>query len=147
MFICSQWYPRQSVAFRMSIFMAVASVSGAFSGVLAAGISTMGGVAGLKSWQWIFLIEGGVTILLGLLTLVVLVDSPRGSKWLTPDEKRYLEVMSYIRDNGSARAKSGPTVWDDLKSITTDWRYWTLGLVLHNVGSCGLGKLYARWLC
>ncbi|KAG9249538.1 major facilitator superfamily domain-containing protein [Emericellopsis atlantica] len=143
MFICSQWYPRQFVAFRMSIFMAVASVSGAFSGVLAAAISTMGGVGGLKSWQWIFLIEGGVTILLGVLTTVVLVDSPRTSKWLTEDEKRYLELMSFIRDNGSARVEGGPTVWDDLKSITTDWRYWTLGLVLHNVGACGLGLKFA----
>ena len=36
----------------MAIFYTAASLSGAFSGLLAYGIEQMDGVAGLGGWQW-----------------------------------------------------------------------------------------------
>lgn len=140
-FLCSNWYQRHELAFRTSVFMAVASISGTFSGLMAAAIAKLGGVAGLEPWRWIFLIEGLITILLGLLTLFFLVDTPqRSKKWLGPDEIKYLEVMAFIK-NGGKQTVNASDKWHDLKSIAKDWRYWAFGLVLHNVGTCGYGKL------
>lgn len=141
MYICSQWYQRHDLAFRLSLFMAVASLSGVFSSFLAAGIAKLGGTGGVESWRWIFLIEGAVTILLGISTWFFLVDSPRRSvRWLNQDEIRYLEIMGFIKDGGRAPKSTGPSKLQDLKSVTTDWRYWAFGLMLHNVGACGYGK-------
>lgn len=36
----------------------MAALSGAFSGLLAAGITQMDGVGGYAGWRWIFIIEG-----------------------------------------------------------------------------------------
>lgn len=121
--------------------MAVASASGVFSGLMAAAIAKMGGLGGYESWRWIFLIEGGVTILLGFLTFFFLVDTPKQStKWLEPDEIRYLEILSFIKEGGRSTRSKGPSKWQDFLSIIKDWRYWAFGILFHNVGTCGYGK-------
>lgn len=121
--------------------MAVASASGTFSGLLAAGIAKLGGKAGLESWRWIFLIEGVITVVLGIMTLFVLVDTPkRSEKWLKPQEIKYLEIMAFIKNGGKRTVKSADK-WQALKSIAMDWRHWAFGFVLHNVGTCGYGQL------
>ena len=50
----SLWYPRHKLQYRIGLFFGAASVSGAFSGILAYGISFMSGTAGKLGWSWIF---------------------------------------------------------------------------------------------
>lgn len=42
------------IQFRIGIFFGGATLAGAFSGLLAFGISFMAGTAGLLGWSWIF---------------------------------------------------------------------------------------------
>ena len=51
-FLLTLWYKRYEVQRRMAVFYAAASMSGAFSGLLAFAIETMDGDAGLGGWQW-----------------------------------------------------------------------------------------------
>jgi len=51
----------------------------------------MGGVAGLASWQWLFIVEGVPTVLLGLVVLMILPDRPAQAHWLTPAQRTWLE--------------------------------------------------------
>ena len=46
------WYKRYEVQGRMAVFYTAASLSGAFSGILAYGIEHMDGIAGLGGWRW-----------------------------------------------------------------------------------------------
>jgi hypothetical protein len=48
------WYPRQKLQYRIGLFFGAASVAGAFSGLLAFGISYMSGTDGKLGWSWIF---------------------------------------------------------------------------------------------
>jgi hypothetical protein len=48
--------------------------SGAFSGILAYGILKMNGMAGLKGWQWIFCLEGLVTVVVGAISFFYMHD-------------------------------------------------------------------------
>jgi hypothetical protein len=50
----------------MAIFFSAATAAGAFGGLLARGIMEMRGVAGLAGWNWIFIIEGIITIIVGM---------------------------------------------------------------------------------
>lgn len=59
------WYRRHECGLRMSIFFSAATAAGAFGGLLARGIMEMRGVAGLSGWQWIFILEGILTVLVG----------------------------------------------------------------------------------
>jgi sugar phosphate permease len=62
-----------------------------FIGYFSGGImSVFDGVAGLKDWQWLFLIEALPAILAGFFVLWYLDDGPEHADWLEDDEKRRL---------------------------------------------------------
>lgn len=46
------WYTRYEVQVRQAYFFSAASIAGAFSGLLAYGISFMDGIGGLEGWRW-----------------------------------------------------------------------------------------------
>jgi hypothetical protein len=52
-FYLSCWYKRNELGFRSALFFSAAAFSGAFGGLLAAGIANLNGVAGLPGWAWI----------------------------------------------------------------------------------------------
>ncbi|KIJ54749.1 hypothetical protein M422DRAFT_152666 [Sphaerobolus stellatus SS14] len=84
------WYPRRELQYRIGLFFGAASVAGAFSGLLAFGISFLKGKGGLLGWSWIFILEGLATILVGILAACVMVDFPVTAKFLTPEERAYI---------------------------------------------------------
>jgi hypothetical protein len=51
-------YTRGEMALRIGLFYTSASLSGAFGGLLARGLSSIGTAGGLTGWRWIFIIEG-----------------------------------------------------------------------------------------
>lgn len=51
-FLLTLWYRRYEVQKRMAVFYTAASLSGAFSGLLAYGIEHMQGIDRLGGWQW-----------------------------------------------------------------------------------------------
>jgi ACS family tartrate transporter-like MFS transporter len=46
--------------------------------------------AGLAGWRWVFILEGFLPFVMGLVTLWYLTDRPREAKWLPEDEKKWL---------------------------------------------------------
>jgi MFS family permease len=58
-FYLSFWYTYKELALRGAIFQSLASIAGAFNGLLSYGIAmSLGGKNGWSAWRWIFLIEG-----------------------------------------------------------------------------------------
>lgn len=61
-----------------------------FLGILQAALyKNMNGVAGLEGWQWLFIVSGLITIVVGTLGLFIIPDSPAITRalWLTKDER------------------------------------------------------------
>ena len=73
----------------MSIFYSASLLSGAFGNLIAAGI--LNGLGdnqlGVRPWQWLYIIEGSITIFIGLIVVVVLPDFPHTWKRLSGDLK------------------------------------------------------------
>ena len=46
------------------------------------------GVHRLKGWQWLFLLEGMPSVLLGIVTWFYLTDRPAKATWLSAEQKR-----------------------------------------------------------
>lgn len=65
-----------------------------FGGLLASAIANMSGVRGYSSWRWIFILEGIVTILLGIAAFFLVSDFPENSRWLTEEEKAFVIARS-----------------------------------------------------
>lgn len=58
---------------------------------LAAGLLALDGYLGLAGWQWLFIVEGIPTVLMGVYTKVNLAESPAKASFLTPAEKAWLQ--------------------------------------------------------
>lgn len=50
------------------------NLSGIFSGILAFAFDTVSGSRGLSGWQWLFLVEGLLTLVLGVAVKFLLPD-------------------------------------------------------------------------
>ncbi|KAI1078785.1 putative MFS transporter [Whalleya microplaca] len=83
----SRWYRRSELAFRLSLYVVMAPLAGAFGGLLASGILSLPGIGSLHQWRMIFIVEGIITIGLSLIAFVTLTDRPETARWLTEEEK------------------------------------------------------------
>jgi MFS family permease len=86
------WYPTARRAGPFGLFMSASAFAGVIGGPLAGGILThLNGAYGWAGWQWLFLIEGMPSIVAGIVTLFYLTDRPEEARWLTSDERRFIE--------------------------------------------------------
>jgi MFS family permease len=83
----SRWYRRSELAFRLSLYIVMAPLAGAFGGLLASGILKLSHFGGLHSWRMLFGIEGIITIGLSLIAYVTMTDRPATARWLTQEER------------------------------------------------------------
>lgn len=83
----SRWYRRSELAFRLSMYIVMAPLAGAFGGLLASGILQLENVGSLTSWRMIFAIEGIITIGIGVISFFTLTDRPETARWLSQEEK------------------------------------------------------------
>lgn len=82
-----RWYRRSELAFRLSLYIVMAPLAGAFGGLLASGILSLDHFGSLTTWRMIFGIEGVITIGLSLIAFFTLTDRPETARWLTAEEK------------------------------------------------------------
>lgn len=75
------------LAFRLSLYIVMAPLAGAFGGLLASGILTLDHFGGLRSWRMLFAIEGIITIGVAVLAFFTMTDRPETARWLSQEEK------------------------------------------------------------
>ncbi|KAL8396821.1 hypothetical protein RB594_003781 [Gaeumannomyces avenae] len=128
----------RDLAQRIAWFYCTSSLSGAFSGLLAAAIARMHGVGGLEGWRWIFILEGLATVLLGIATFSLQIGSPAlGGKWLEPDEIRFLELQLFIKQGGRFQDEGGESRLEYIlmcQSATSYGTKFTLPTVTKSMG-------------
>ncbi|PBL03644.1 MFS general substrate transporter [Armillaria gallica] len=101
-YLLSSWYTKKELAFRSAILFSGLLISNAFGSLMAAGIlGGMEGVRGIRAWRWLFYIEGAVTISVGFMSMWLLPDYPRNTRWMSPEESRLAQVR-LAEDAGEA---------------------------------------------
>jgi len=86
------WYPAQRRARMVAVFMSGVAVAGVVGGPLSGWImKACAGLNGWSGWQWLFLLEGLPSVLLGVWTWFYLDDGIRAARWLSEDDKQALE--------------------------------------------------------
>ena len=65
-------------------------------------------VGGLRSWQWLFILEGLPSILLGLALPFLLKDGPAKVGWLSQEEKQ--QVLDALEKNEMLKKNQGSSV-------------------------------------
>ena len=85
------WYTRVHTARMVALFMTAIAFAGVLGGPVSGWImDRMGGVGGLRNWEWLYLLEGLPSILVGIAVLLYLDDGPERAAWLTADQKALL---------------------------------------------------------
>jgi len=86
MYVVTIWFAQKDRA-RVVGYLLIASSAAYALGNLAGGaLMTLDGVWGLQGWQWLFLVEGIPSIVVGILIWFRLPDSPEKAPWLTREE-------------------------------------------------------------
>lgn len=111
LFMVTQWFAQKDRATAIG-YVQTASCLGVILGAPLGGF-LMGfhGVAGLHGWQWMFLLEGIVTVLIGLSLIVLLPDRPREARWLDPHEAAALEDAADNKDDAPAETSLKGNLW------------------------------------
>lgn len=94
----------------------------------------MDGLAGLEGWRWIFIIEGLASVAMGFLCFPLLIDTPaHSSRWLSPDEIRYLQLRQLSIPGNTDKARTMEAEksrkWEIVKSVVGDWQLYLQALV------------------
>jgi ACS family tartrate transporter-like MFS transporter len=106
-FYLTYWYPAPERARAYAWFLAAIPVCGVIGGPVSGGLLGLDGRLGLQGWQWLFLLEGVPSVLVGLAVLRFLPDRPRNAGWLRPEEREWLEARLQAERDGSGAARDG----------------------------------------
>ncbi len=118
-FYLCQWFPTARRATATSQFMIAIPLSAALGGPVGGLLLQFGGAGHLSGWQWLFLIEGLPSVILGLIAWKYLDDSPIDAAWLPEANRSWLAARLRREQEalGPARAMSvlnslvHPLVW------------------------------------
>jgi MFS family permease len=124
-YLLTIWYLRYEVQRRMAVFYAAASLSGAFSGLLAYGISFMDGIGGRAGWQWIFLLEGLIPVVMSFFVWWLLPDNPETASFLTASEKEFI-INRLALETGSGHGRVTNSDKIRMHHITAAFKEWKI---------------------
>ncbi|KAH8195099.1 hypothetical protein TruAng_010739 [Truncatella angustata] len=129
LFLLSSWYTPKELATRTAVLYTGSLLSGGFGGLVGAGVQYgLDGVHGLYSWQWLFILEGTVTVFLSLLSIFLLPDFPTTTRWLS-EQERAIAVHRLQRNSGSQDDERGP-ILHGVKLAVADYKVWLLASIV-----------------
>ncbi|KAG0219252.1 hypothetical protein BGX31_011359 [Mortierella sp. GBA43] len=82
----SMFYKRSEQTFRMAILQVFSTAAGGLGGLISRGMDHLDGVLNLHGWQWIFVAESVVTMILAISAWFLLTKSPESAPWLNQRE-------------------------------------------------------------
>lgn len=136
------WVPSARRARFTAMFMSALVLSGLIGGPISGAIMAgMEGVAGMRGWQWLFLVEAMPSIILGIVVLTWLTDTPEKAKWLSDHEKALVRADL---DQDASAGQSKTRVSHTLKDAFLDYRIYVLASMAIALVS-GIGGL-SFWL-
>lgn len=104
-FYFSRWLPGSHRGRATALFVAGSSIAAALSGPLSGPMLSMHGLAGFKGWQWLFGLEGLLSVVVGCLAYRLLDAKIRDAKWLTEAEQTAL-ADSVEEEDAARRAET-----------------------------------------
>lgn len=138
----SYWFPDRERAKMTAYFMLAIGLASIFGNPVSGMIMHyLDAVAGLHGWQWLFLLEGIPSVVLGFVVLYKLTDYPRDAIWLTEEERAWL-VARMERENRQRQERHQA----DRLTALLQWRVWLLIAIYFTVavGSNAGGAYFPR---
>jgi MFS family permease len=125
--LLSSWYKQTEQSKRFGVFISAAVLSGAFGGLIAAGIvEGLEGAHGIRGWRWLFIIEGVITIGFAISSIFILPDFPTTTQRLS-ERERQIAVARLASQDSTATTPDTEHLgnFDACKVACKDLRTWT----------------------
>lgn len=116
------FYTKKEYALRIGYLFVSAAIAGSLGGIFAYGIGHMDGIAGLRGWRWIMIIEGLPTVILGVAIWWWFADSVETAHYLTPRERELIDLRRRMQ---VGHTKSSDQMHKaDVYEGFRDWKIW-----------------------
>lgn len=109
------------------------SISGVIGGLLAAGLLKMDGLRGLEGWRWLYIIEGALTLVVGVVYFFLIADTPESARYLTEEDKA---IVSLRARQESTFSKDEGFSWVEIRKAATDPVIYLSGLAHLGFDTC-----------
>lgn len=106
-FYFSRWVPAGQRGRATALFIAGSSIAAALSGPIAGGLLTLDDTLGLHGWQWLFGIEGALSVVVGIIVFFLLDSRIQDARWLTAGEKAALSATIEAEDAAHIKNDDG----------------------------------------
>lgn len=145
-YIIGSWYRRDELAKRSCIFHTSSAIASMISGYLMASVYHLDGKRGLHGWQWLFVVDGIISLPIALAGYIVLPDVPEITR--APYFNKEDIAIAKKRMKLEGRADRKPYTKAKIKGIFKSWHIYTLVLlyVFFNNGSALSQPIFAQYL-
>lgn len=142
--LLSSWYKQTEQSKRFGVFISAAVLSGAFGGLIAAGIvEGLEGAHGIRGWRWLFIIEGVITVGFAILSIFILPDFPTTTRRLS-DRERQIAVARLASQNAATTTERLSNL-NACKVACKDLRTWAF-VIGYMVRRCSLSLYFKLFL-
>ena len=119
------WFPKKQRAWAMSAFFLAIPLSSIVGAPIAAALLKWGeSLLGIAGWRSLFVVEGLLTILVGVVIFLFLPDRPANAKWLTDAEKNHIEGI--LQTEAATQTTHGGLT--GMREALTNKRTWALAV-------------------
>jgi MFS transporter, ACS family, tartrate transporter len=134
-FYLTLWFPAIYRARIIGWFMVAIPLSTVLGAPVSSALLGLDGVADLKGWQWLFVLEAVPALILSVVAWFYLTDRPADATWLDADERRWLinRMAEEQRQREVVRRFSVPQALIDPKVLLLSVVYF--GAVATNYGT------------
>lgn len=124
----THWFPQQKRGQVMALFMSAIPISGLIGGPLSGWMLAhfSAGQGGMAGWQWLFLLQGVPTVLLGVGVYFYLNDGIAQAKWLSAEEKGAMQAALAADERQRQEASN---VGQSFGAVLRNGSVWMLGVI------------------
>jgi ACS family pantothenate transporter-like MFS transporter len=147
-FLIGSWYKPSELGKRACIFHASAAAAGMFSGYLQAAVyNGLDGTLGKAGWQWLFIMDGLISLPICISGFFLIPDLPENTRafYLTGDDA----ALARKRMHDVGRAPRRKLGWSILRRVFTRWHVYALTvlyIIFINTGPSSSVNPFALWL-
>lgn len=132
------WIPKASMNSARALFYMGAPIANILGNPLSGLIKdTMNGLAGLRGWQWMFILEGLLAVVVGIWSWFYLNNKPAEAHFLPDDEKHALQAV--MDAENALKQVEGPKGW--LAGLTNA-RVWYFAIIYFCVQAAVYGLTF-----
>ncbi len=133
-FFLTLWFPAKERARIIGLFMAAIPLSSVIGSPVSGALLGLDGWLGMHGWQWLYILEAAPALVLAVVVLFYLTDSPADAAWLPADERVWLidRLQSERRQREAARNYS-------VMQALTNGRVLAVSLVYFGAVACNYG--------